>query len=192
MTVAAGKCRRRIGTRPNLPASGRVKPPESMGRRKALPRLWRNQNGLCGGFTLLELMVVIGIIGLLASIGIPNYYQSIEDAKITKAVGDISVLEKELLAYYVDKEAYPETLEDINRSSLTDPWGNPYQYLNIATAKGKGKMRKDHFLVPINTDFDLYSMGPDGDSQSPLTAKASHDDIIRANNGEYIGEASSY
>lgn len=154
--------------------------------------LWRDERDFCDGFTLLELMVVIGIIGVLAAIGIPNYNRSIEDAKATKAIGDISVLEKEIIAYSVSNDEYPESLEDIDREDMTDPWGNPYQYLNIATAKGKGKMRKDHFLVPINTDFDLYSMGPDGSSQSPLTAKASHDDIIRASNGEYIGEASSY
>ena len=53
-------------------------------------------------------------------------------------------------------------------------------------------VRKDHNLVPLNTDFDLYSMGPDGESASPLTAKASRDDIIRANNGSYIGTATNY
>ncbi len=53
-------------------------------------------------------------------------------------------------------------------------------------------MRKDKFLVPINTDFDLYSMGEDGKSVPPLTAKASRDDIIRANDGGYIGPASGY
>lgn len=53
-------------------------------------------------------------------------------------------------------------------------------------------MRKDHSLVPINSDYDLYSMGPDGKSQAPLTANASRDDIIRANNGAFYGKASNY
>ncbi len=53
-------------------------------------------------------------------------------------------------------------------------------------------MRKDRFLVPINTDFDLYSMGRDGKSTPPLTAAASRDDIIRANGGAYIGPAKGY
>jgi len=53
-------------------------------------------------------------------------------------------------------------------------------------------VRKDHNLVPLNTDYDLYSMGPDGNSVGPLTAKASRDDIIRANNGSYIGPAANY
>lgn len=55
-----------------------------------------------------------------------------------------------------------------------------------------GSVRKDRFLAPINTDFDLYSMGPDGDSKSQLNAKASRDDIIRAANGAYFGVASGF
>jgi general secretion pathway protein G len=53
-------------------------------------------------------------------------------------------------------------------------------------------MRKDRFLVPINTFFDLYSMGKDGQSVSPLTAQASRDDVIWANDGAFIGRASDY
>jgi len=76
--------------------------------------------------------------------------------------------------------------------AFLDPWGNPYQYLNFDTVKGVGSVRKDRFLVPLNTDYDLYSMGKDGKSQTPLTAAASHDDIVRANDGRYIGLASGY
>jgi general secretion pathway protein G len=60
------------------------------------------------------------------------------------------------------------------------------------TTKGNGKARKDHSLVPLNTDYDLYSKGPDKASVSPLTAKSSRDDILRANNGRFVGPASSY
>ena len=79
----------------------------------------------------------------------------------------------------------------IGRAGLEDPWGNPYQYLPIA-GTGKGGFRKDRFLVPINSDYDLYSMGADGASQAPLTAKTSQDDIVRANDGGFIGLASKY
>jgi general secretion pathway protein G len=46
--------------------------------------------------------------------------------------------------------------------------------------------------VPLNSDYDLYSSGPDGESRSPLTAAPSRDDIVRANNGGYIGLAGEY
>jgi general secretion pathway protein G len=146
------------------------------------------------GFTLLELIVVIAIIGILAGIGIPRYYIYLEKAKITRVISELKMLEREILVYEVDNGFLPTSLEEIGRGGLLDPWGNPYQYLNFATikGKGKGKKRKDHMLVPINDFFDLYSMGKDGKSQSPLTAKASHDDIIRGHNGQYIGLASEY
>jgi general secretion pathway protein G len=53
-------------------------------------------------------------------------------------------------------------------------------------------VRKDRNTHPINTDFDLYSKGRDGKTNYPLTAEASQDDIIRANNGGYLGLASHY
>ncbi|RKZ94457.1 MAG: prepilin-type cleavage/methylation domain-containing protein, partial [Gammaproteobacteria bacterium] len=74
----------------------------------------------------------------------------------------------------------------------TDPWGNLYQFLNMSTVVGNGQKRKDKNLVPLNTDYDLYSSGPDGQSVGPLTAAKSRDDIIRANNGGYVGKAEDY
>jgi general secretion pathway protein G len=87
---------------------------------------------------------------------------------------------------------YPDTLSDVGYGEKLDPWGSLYQYLNFAGTNGKGAMRKDRFLVPINTYFDLYSTGEDGESVSPLTAKASQDDVIWANDGDFIGPASDY
>ncbi len=52
--------------------------------------------------------------------------------------------------------------------------------------------RKDRFLHPINSDYDLYSMGKDGRTTEALTAKMSHDDIIRANDGGFVGLASQF
>ena len=57
---------------------------------------------------------------------------------------------------------------------------------------GKGKLRKDKNLVPINSDYDFYSMGSDGKSFPPLTANDSRDDIVRGRNGAYFGPASEY
>ena len=71
-------------------------------------------------------------------------------------------------------------------------WFAPDEALAAAAGKGnadKGKPRKDRFLHPINSDYDLYSMGKDGESVEPLTAKKSHDDVIRANDGQFVGLA---
>jgi general secretion pathway protein G len=115
-----------------------------------------------------------------------------EYAKTAKAVADIHALGNDIQAYEFTKDKFPDTLGDIGYGGRLDPWGNPYQYLNFANVNGNGKMRKDRFLVPINTNFDLYSMGKDGQSVSPLTAKASHDDVIWANDGSFVGLASDF
>lgn len=144
------------------------------------------------GFTIIELLIAVAIILTIAAIAVPNLLAAMNQARIAKAVGDIRAISTDIQAYDLSQNRYPDTLADINRDDLLDPWGNPYQYLNFADTKGKGKLRKDRFLVPINTYFDLYSMGPDGQSVSPLTAKVSQDDIIYANDGGYIGPASQY
>ena len=72
-----------------------------------------------------------------------------------------------------------------------DPWGNRYVYLRI-TGSNRGSLRKDRFLVPINSDFDLYSMGIDGESKAPLNTKVSQDDVVRALDGGFIGLAEEF
>ncbi|MBZ5570322.1 MAG: prepilin-type N-terminal cleavage/methylation domain-containing protein [Acidobacteriia bacterium] len=144
------------------------------------------------GFTLIELLITIAIILTLCAIAIPNLLAAVNQARIAKAIGDIRSIGDDIEAYNVIHYQYPESLADIGRDTFPDPWGNPYRYLNFASASGKGGMRKDRFLVPINTYFDLYSMGKDGKSVPPLTAQASQDDVLWANDGGFIGLASQY
>ena len=78
---------------------------------------------------------------------------------------------------------------------LTDPWGSPYNYVNVAGYNKKtsdDKVRRDKKLKPVNTDFDLYSAGKDKQTKAPFTAKTSRDDIIRCNNGGYLGYVKDY
>ncbi len=148
------------------------------------------------GFTLIELMVVIAIIATLAGIAVPIIASYVDRAKIARAKSEIRLIANEIQAFFSDNERYPDDLSEIGLAGMVDPYGNPYQYMPATLGKnGKqqvGKMRKDHNLVPVNTDFDLYSMGKDGQSVAPFTAKVSRDDIVRANNGQYIGLVSGY
>jgi general secretion pathway protein G len=137
------------------------------------------------------LLIAMAVVMTLAAIATLNMLTAIEQAKVAKAVGDIHAIGTDIQAYDLSNNQYPNSLSDIG-DAYNDPWGNPYQYLNFANTNGKGKMRKDRFLVPINTFFDLYSMGPNGQSVPPLTAKSSQDDIIWANDGDYVGPASQY
>jgi general secretion pathway protein G len=144
------------------------------------------------GFTIVELLVTVAIILTIAAIAVPRYLSAIDEAKIAKAVGDLRTIGTAVVGYEVVNRQYPTTLADAGYGETLDPWGQPYQYTNFANIKGKGAMRKDRFLVPINTSFDLYSMGKDGQSVPPLTASASQDDIIWANDGDFVGLATDY
>ncbi|GKS68629.1 type II secretion system protein GspG [Nitrosomonas sp. PY1] len=146
-------------------------------------------------FTLIELLIVMAIISVLAVVAVPVYSDYIDRARAVQAITDISAIAKSLVIYQMSVGKLPATLVEVGAQGYLDPWKNPYQYLNLSDPSdknSKGKARKDHNLVPINSDFDLYSMGKDGRSVSPLTAKASRDDIVRANNGRYVGLASEY
>lgn len=118
------------------------------------------------GFTLIEIMVVVLIIGLLAAVIVPSIMNRVDDAKISKAKQDIRSLETALQIFYLDNSKYPTSeqglaalvqqptdpairhwkpggyLERVSK----DPWGNEYQYLLPGT---HGKQ------------YDLYSLGAD-------------------------------
>ena len=165
--------------------------PTRFGRRGARIRrddVWRFTP--LAGFTLLELTIVTVIIGVLASMAAPNVQRVRERALVARAIGDMKAIEVELNQYTANNMLPPDDLTAIERDALVDPWGNPYAYTKIAGTKGgKGAFRKDKFLVPLNSDFDLYSMGPDGKTKPPLASPVGKDDIIRANDGGYMGIA---
>lgn len=144
------------------------------------------------GFTLIEIMIAIAIIGVLASIAMPSYQDYKEKAKVTQAITDIATISVKIEAYWQDARVYPSSLADVGVIGMLDPWGNAYRYLDLTKTGSIGKARKDRNLVPLNSDFDLYSSGKDGSSAGPLTAAQSKDDVIRANDGKFIDLASKY
>ncbi|MEZ0470484.1 type II secretion system major pseudopilin GspG [Luteimonas salinilitoris] len=121
----------------------------------------------CRGFTLVELMVVIVIIGLLATVVMINVMPSQDRAMVEKARADISVLEQAVETYRLENLSYPRTQDGLDallrppqglarperyrrggyiRRLPQDPWGNPYQY----AYPGR------------DGTFDVYSFGADG------------------------------
>jgi general secretion pathway protein G len=143
------------------------------------------------GVSLLELLFAVSAIALLASIAVPSYSSYVDRLNNQTAINDIAIISQAIERYYSNNWRLPTSLADISQDARLDPWGHPYQYLNFAFAN-RGQMRKDRNLVPINSDYDLYSMGKDGSSVPPLTAKPSRDDIVRAGNGGFVGLASDY
>ncbi|QQE90989.1 type II secretion system major pseudopilin GspG [Azotobacter chroococcum] len=120
------------------------------------------------GFTLLEIMVVLVILGLLVALVAPNVLQNQDRAMVEKAKADVALLEQALDMYKLDNFQYPTTNQGLEalvtkpeidpqpkrynsngyiKRLPQDPWGNPYQYLQPGTKKA----------------FDVYSLGADGE-----------------------------
>lgn len=121
------------------------------------------------GFTLIEIMVVVVILGILASIVVPRIMDRPDTARVVKAKHDIRALESALNLYKLDNFHYPSTDQGLEAlvekpSGMpeakhwkqggyvdrlpNDPWGNPYNYLNPG----------------VNAEIDIYSFGADGKS----------------------------
>lgn len=128
----------------------------------------------------------------IAAISVASLLSARETARIARAAADIRALEADIGVYEYQYGRLPNSLDDLGRGVVLDPWGTPYRYLNFTDPGSMGAARKDRFLVPINSTYDLYSMGKDRRSVPPLTAPVSQDDIIRANDGAYIGLASQF
>lgn len=145
------------------------------------------------GLSLIELLFALAILGVIAAIAVPNYRQYVYQARVVQATADLRRIEQGLEGFAIGNDgAYPASLAEVGLDGMRDPWGHAYRYLNIALASNPAALRKDKNLVPINTDYDLYSMGRDGATLPPLTAPSSRDDVIRANNGAFRGLAAEY
>jgi general secretion pathway protein G len=122
---------------------------------------------LVKGFTLMEMLLVLGIIALLLGMGTYMMINIIPDAEVAKVKGDITALEVTLTRYKTNNSAYPTVEQGLSalaakpvagpvprnykpllrEQALVDPWGRPYQY----------RLPGKH-----NPEFDVFSLGPDG------------------------------
>ncbi len=122
------------------------------------------------GFTLIEIMVVVVIIGILGAIVVPQFMSRPDQAKATAAKVDLQAIGTALEMYRLDNFHYPSTQQGLEalskrpsglpaarswnpqgylKSLPVDPWGTPYQYLNPGVKSADG-------------GYDLYSLGSDG------------------------------
>lgn len=142
----------------------------------------------------MELMTTLAVIGLFFAIALPGYTAILERQNVSRARVDLLNIASLIERYRSIRFELPESLDELGSDLPKDPWGRDYQYLSFdSPAPGtQGKIRKDHNLHPLNTEFDLYSLGKDGESRAPLTARASHDDVIYARDGHFVGLAEDF
>ena len=142
-----------------------------------------------GGFSLVELIVILVIIGMLSVIAIPMWTNMVTNSKISRAQADIRTLEKDITAYLIEKGTLPPSLNAIGRGDLHDPWNRPYQFVNFSLG---GTPYQDEMTMDLNTDFDVYSAGQDGNSTQSLADASCQDDVIRAGDGGYVGVGKNF
>ncbi len=146
----------------------------------------------CGGFSAVELAIVLLILGLVMWVSIPAYQGYMDRAKVVETIVAVGEMSKGIRQFEMAKGALPDSLVEAGYGSSVDSWGYPYEYINLRTAKGNGQARKDKKLAPLNSDFDLYSVGRDGLTAAQLSNKNSRDDIVRARDGAFIGTAQEF
>src|SRR4029079_11022677 len=93
------------------------------------------------GVTLIETLLVAGLVGALAAIAVPGYLAALEKARVTRAIVDIRTVQREIQAHWLTSGCYPATLADVGFGDTRDPWGSPYSYgvLDGAPGGGHGK-----------------------------------------------------
>jgi general secretion pathway protein G len=143
------------------------------------------------GWTLLELALIVGLIGTLVAVALPLYNNHRDKVRQAQTIQDISTMSAAIEHYWQDNRDYPDSLADVDFGGRKDPWGRAYNYYNI-DKNGRGAARKDKALNPINTDFDLYSVGADGKTKKQVSHRDSEDDVIRASNGRFIDLAVNF
>ena len=160
-----------------------------------LPSGRRRRRLCCRGFTLVEVMIVIGLIALLSAVSTTVFGNYLDKARNIQAISEIRTMQNEIVVYEIDNDTLPDTLGEVGLGNALDPWKTPYDYLRIADQGKKGgkkRRKRDGKDSWLNTDFDLYSKGKDKKSKQKLKDKKSKDDIVRADDGKYVGVALKY
>lgn len=128
----------------------------------------------------------MAIVGILATMAITSIADFKDLTKTSRAAAEIRGLEKDIISYATDRVIFPadDDLAAVGRGGQLDPWGQPYIYKRTFYRS---------YIDPINSDFDLFSKGPDMISpDASIVGPGNEDDIVRGGDGSFVGTAKKY
>lgn len=139
---------------------------------RTIPRC-RSRLRQADGFSLIELMLAVSIMGVLAALAVPNYMEFIEKARVARAISELHGLAKDIKGFALAVGTYPNSLTDVGLTTRLDPWGTPYEYYRVncgtiddITSLAKLKLRRKNSpqMIPAS-----YTFSADNEWPVPLT-----------------------
>ena len=148
----------------------------------------------------MEVLIVLAILSIVIGIALPSYREHQKRIAIADTAKDLAVISQRLEKYYSLNSRYPDDLAAINSDNMVDPYGRAYFYRNLTGGGGNDEegggglptIRTDSSGTVLNTDYDLFSAGYDGEYTAKISSNTSKDDIVRGKNGKFINLAESY
>lgn len=142
------------------------------------------------GFTLTETLIATALLAVGADAAVAGLSGQLEQARIEQARQEITQIREAIELYRTRHHELPSSLTELGPNIPLDPWGHSYEYMNFDTSGTVGQRTYDG--LPINSEYDLYSQGPDGRSDPNLKTETARDDIVSARDGTFVGSAADF
>jgi general secretion pathway protein G len=142
------------------------------------------------GFTLAEILVATALLAVGADAVVGGVSGKLERTRIEVAKQEIGQIESAIEAYRARRHELPGSLTDLGSPVPVDPWGHAYEYVNFDASGTVGQRNYDG--LPINSEYDLYSPGPNGRTDANLRSETARDDIVRARDGSFVGSGADF
>ena len=142
------------------------------------------------GFTLAETLIATALLAVGADAIVGGISGHLERTRIERAKQEIAQIESAIELYRTRHHELPGSLTDLGSAVPLDPWGHSYEYVNFDASGTVGQRNYDG--LAINSEYDLYSLGPDGHTDADLWSETARDDIVRARDGSFVGSAGDF